>query len=177
MSIWDSGVNGLKVFVFAHTFLQYLSPMLFFCAHSWVCRQTDHKFSWLSNSVAAVCHLSAQNRNVSELYFDQWFSDALAYSQIKSWRVAGFEVAVTLPVTAQCQCPKLLSGRRMMSVRAMCLSVKKKYAARLHNFCSQHTHCICSAPQADLCRVCPLAFQSAGTSPFLSLSVISTYLA
>lgn len=151
--------------------------MLFFCAHSWVCRQTDHKFSWLSNSVAAVCHLSAQNRNVSELYFDQWFSDALAYSQIKSWRVAGFEVAVTLPVTAQCQGPKLLSGRRMMSVRAMCLSVKKKYAARLHNFCSQHTHCTCSAPQADLCRVCPLAFQSAGTSPFLSLSVISTYLA
>lgn len=99
--------------------------MLFFCAHSWVCRQTDHKFSWLSNSVAAVCHLSAQNRNVSELYFDQWFSDALAYSQIKSWRVAGFEVAVTLPVTAQCQCPKLLSGHRMMSVRAMCLSVKR----------------------------------------------------
>lgn len=36
--------------------------------------------------------------------------DALSYSQIKSWRVTGFEAAVALQATASCQEPELLSA-------------------------------------------------------------------
>lgn len=113
-----------------------------------------------------VCHLRAQHRNVSELYFDQWvFSDALAYPQIKSWRVTGFEAAVTLLATAQFQaawaliwwwddtrtCYLLFNNRN-----------RNMWPDNLSNFYSQNTSRSPRWPTVS--SVSPLAVLSAGKS-------------
>lgn len=147
MSQRDNGVSRPKfsVYTYSKCLLQYLSSGLVLCVCSSVRTRAGHEFFCLCvNRVSAVCHLSVQHRNVSELYFDQQFSDALAYSQIKSWRVIGFEAAVL--ATTQWQGAKLLSGHGTMPGRAICLSIKKEkkryvWPDYLSNFYSQNTSC------------------------------------
>lgn len=109
------------------------------------------------NEVAAVRHLSARRRNVSELYFEQCFSDVLAYRRIKSWHVAGFEDTVRLLATAQCQGPKLLSSRGTVPGHAISLSEakKKKWTASLSLTFSFSKHITLSAN--PLCSLSGLA--------------------
>lgn len=123
---WDNGVSRLKVCVHRYTQV-YRQSCCCACARS-VSFSCAH-----INRAADVCHLSAQHRHVSELYFEQWFSDVLAYRRIKSWHVTGFEATVTLLATAQCQGPKLLSGRGpcYLPFNKKKRKEKKKYVARL----------------------------------------------
>lgn len=122
-SQWDNGVNMLKSRVFTDA-PKFVTGLVIVCAHI--------------TGAAAVCHLSARRRNVSELYFEQCFSDVLAYRRIKSWHVAGFEATVRLLATAQCQGPKLLSGRGTVPGRA--ISPKKKKNRNVQPVYHSHSH-------------------------------------
>lgn len=121
--------------------------------------------------VEAAYHLSAQHSNVSELCFDQWFSDALAYSQIKSWRVTGFEAAVTLLATAQCR-----GGLSAYLAVGWCLDVLsafqwKKICSQtvLPTFTLKNIHIILAlVPHLSSSVQCvPQLFFSATKSPFV----------
>lgn len=134
MNQCDNGVSTLKVCLQTLTvFLTIFIILSCLCVHAAECTK---------KLVVSACACKAtgwQLCTTFQLSIEMWvsctltsgFSDALAYSQIKRWRVTGFEAAVTLLATAQCQGPECLSGHGMMPVCAICLSIKKKYVARL----------------------------------------------
>ena len=162
MGQWDNGVSGLKVRVFTDTPSIYHQSCFFFfvCMHLSV-------HSLLLHAHSCVPPFSLTQNKWMNRTLSSGFSDAIAYPQIKSWRVAGFRAAVTLLATAWCQGPELLSGHGTMPRRAICLSIKNNQNTRpdnLSNFLlSKHIML------ADLqCSLSPPAALSAGKSLFLS---------
>lgn len=79
-SQWDNGVSRLRVCVHRFTVDLFCVCTAPACAHI--------------NALAAVCHLSALGRSVSELDSEQWFYRHLPIRGSKSWHVPGFEATL-----------------------------------------------------------------------------------